>query len=420
MDALVTLDSMAQEDLASYLQQCRTGQTFGSFVYNKLPNQVVSWIDGFEQDYQRDFILLGTLPVIGSLLFNTTFVYRNGKVYYPNWNSIIVAGPGSNKSLMAYGEQLMEDLGNDVLFKAPGDTSAAGMMKFFGKTVGVGCFLETEIDSISKGFEQKWGDYSDLLRKGWENETISKYRASDEMPLVVSNPRFSVALSGTPDQVSSLISGHENGLFSRFFIYEYRASTGWKDWSSSNSMIDTYDGLKANLKELGLNLYESQINYEFKAEFDEHCVCLTNTAGNVLWGKYEYDQGLSASVYRAVVMAMKIAIGLSFVRFIDSMSADEPLEVSSEDLVAALAMVGVSMANAKGYIEVSREAKLKPDRRNFFRSLPRGRNFTTSEAIAIGAENHLKERTVYDHLNFLLGEKMIVKLVKGVYRVVTD
>ena len=61
-----------------------------------------------------------------------------------------------------------------------------------------------------------YGNYSDVLRKAFHHELVSLSRRKDREYCEVSNPRVSVALAGTPEQVRKLIPDAENGLMSRF------------------------------------------------------------------------------------------------------------------------------------------------------------------------------------------------------------
>ena len=42
-------------------------------------------------------------------------------------------------------------------------------------------------------------------------------------------PKFSIALTGTPNQLNTLITSVEDGLFSRFMFYKYSLAPKWRD-----------------------------------------------------------------------------------------------------------------------------------------------------------------------------------------------
>lgn len=54
----------------------------------------------------------------------------------------------------------------------------------------------------------------------------------------MNEPRLSVALSGTPSQVTGLIASAEDGLFSRFMFYAYKVEQQWRDVSPYASSIN--------------------------------------------------------------------------------------------------------------------------------------------------------------------------------------
>lgn len=56
----------------------------------------------------------------------------------------------------------------------------------------------------------------------------------------IKNPKISIVLSATPDQLKPLINSKENGLFSRFIFYFFDTISEWKDVSPQATRIE-YD-----------------------------------------------------------------------------------------------------------------------------------------------------------------------------------
>jgi hypothetical protein len=408
-------DDLSPEKLVAYIENTEAGDSFGSEVYNTLPLPLMKMIDNFEENYQRDFFLLGVIPTLSSLIFNTTFTYRNGKVYSPNWNSLVIAGPGSFKSIMAMARHLLSDVDEKKeIFTIPGNISSAALLKFTSSTNGKGCVIETEIDTVTSAIDQKWGDHSVIYRNAFENETISKFRVSDKKPMVVKNPKFSIALSGTPNQVQGLLKGYENGMFSRFFIYRYNSINPWKDWNRNEKTAD-FSELESEMASLGLLVYESQEEKEYKLTLSYYCHDLVNTAGQTFERIYGNDENFKATIFRGIVTAIKMTAALSFVRDLENNSSEDELVAHPEDLWASLAMVSVSIANAASYVFNEREEGIRPERQIFHNALPQGRPFTTKQAVIIGGKIPIQERTVMENLAFLQEKKLLTKLRKGLY-----
>lgn len=111
----------------------------------------------------------------------------------------------------------------------PGNNSSSGILKMLHENDGQGIICETEADTLSGALKQDWGNFSDLLRKAFHHEPVSVSRKTNREYLEVSQPRLSLALTGTPGQVVDLIPNGENGLFSRVLFYCYDAQSEWRD-----------------------------------------------------------------------------------------------------------------------------------------------------------------------------------------------
>ena len=102
------------------------------------------------------------------------------------------------------------------LFFIPANTSSSMLIKHLEDNDGMGAIVESEADTLTGTLKQDWGGYSDILRKGFHGETITKSRVTGMEYAEVKFPKFSIALTGTPNQLNTLITSVEDGLFSRF------------------------------------------------------------------------------------------------------------------------------------------------------------------------------------------------------------
>ena len=141
------------------------------------------------------------------------------------------------------------------IFFIPGDTSSAMFIKHLDENDGLGCLCETEADTVNKTLKQDWGGYSDILRKGFHSELISQSRKTDMEYTEIKEPKFSVAITGTPNQVNNLISSTEDGLFSRFLFYSYKSKAEWKNTYTEvkSSKDEIFESFSAHLCDLFKN-----------------------------------------------------------------------------------------------------------------------------------------------------------------------
>jgi hypothetical protein len=118
---------------------------------------------------------------------------------------------------------------------------------------GTGIMCETEADTLGNVLKQDWGGYSDLLRKVFHFEKISYSRKGSNEFFEIDQPRLSVAISGTPNQILKLIPSVEDGLFSRFLFYCYAVQPNWRDVSPATGGINLTEHL-TNLSERTLEI----------------------------------------------------------------------------------------------------------------------------------------------------------------------
>ena len=81
--------------------------------------------------------------------------------------------------------------------------------------------MESEADTLSNMLNNDWSNYSDVLRKAFHHEPISISRKIEKIFEEINQPKLSMVISGTPNQLQPLIKSKDNGLFSRFIVYSF-------------------------------------------------------------------------------------------------------------------------------------------------------------------------------------------------------
>ena len=119
-------------------------------------------------------------------------------------------------------------------FFIQGNTSSAMIYKHLQFNEGSGCLSETETDTLTNALKQEWGGFSDVLRKAFHHETISLSRRTDLEYTKIEEPKFSLSITGTPDQVKSILSSTQNGLASRFMFYSFNTPPKWRTTFTQN------------------------------------------------------------------------------------------------------------------------------------------------------------------------------------------
>ena len=340
-------------------------------IYQKLPLILREACDPFK-GRERDVFLTTSLSVISGGLYNVTGLYDKTKIY-PNLFSMVIAPPASGKGSMKY-SRILGDVYHDTLLKnsqeeykkyktelkiyekrmrkakddeihklkepekpkanvfyIPGDTSSSMFVKHLEDNNGMGCVCETETDTVTKTLKQDWGGYSDVLRKGFHSELISKSRKENLEYCQVKEPKFSVAITGTPSQMSSLITSIEDGLFSRFMFYSYKAKAKWRNtYSEEASSKEDYFN---KISEQMFNIFNNKEKQVFK---------MTRSQGEMLDNRFrdllsDYSSTIKdceGVIIRLGVTTYKIAMVLTALR-----SDDSNLICSDIDFESAIDLV---------------------------------------------------------------------------------
>ena len=342
-------------------------------IYDALPPTLKEASNVFK-GRERDVFLTSALSVISGGLHNVYGLYANEKLS-PNLYSFIIAPPASGKGAMKYAKQLgecyhsllfnqsLEDLKAykkekrmfDLkvkkaktdqaiealkepeqppfkMFFIPGDTSSAMIVRHLKDNDGMGCICETEADTMTNALKQDWGGYSNILRLGLQGEEITRSRFTTLEHSEIKEPKFSIAITGTPNQLDSLITSVQDGLFSRFLFYSFVAKPVWKrtytsEISRSNKEIfeeysaDLCDKFKSNATQKFIMTEEQgfQLDNDFSDALGHNAAL--------------YNEDVAGSLYRLGVMTFKIAMVLSAIR-----SDDAEIICSSEDFKTAMCL----------------------------------------------------------------------------------
>ena len=305
----------------------------------------------------RDVILLGAIGCLSVCFYNVCGVYDE-RVVYSNLYLFVVAEAGMGKGSLTLCRELVVPI-NQLLHEQtaqrmieykheladyqkskgkssevaepvappqktliiPANSSSSSMISILHDNDGIGLLFETEGDTLSQTLKSEHGNYSDLLRKAYHHETISMSRRKDREYLEIDNPRLSVVLAGTPEQVRHLIPDAENGLLSRFIFYFIPFRRGIRD------VFATYDVTRSKhaiFKTLGkelLHLLEMFINQgsfvfalptHLQRRFVEWLTKINDECCN------EVDNGMQGIVRRLGLIAFRMMMLFTAIRAFDS------------------------------------------------------------------------------------------------------
>ena len=423
-------------------------------IYNSLPPILKEACNVFK-GRERDIFFTSALSIISGGLHNVSGLYKEDKVF-ANLFSIIIAPPASGKGVMKYGKQL-GDCYHDFLFNQsreeikeykkekrifdlklkkaktdqaiealkepekpkskmffiPGDTSQAMIVKHLDDNDGMGCICETEADALTNALKREWGDFSNLIRMGFQAEVITKSIKTDLEYYEIKEPKFSIALTGTPNQLDLLMTSVEDGLFSRFLFYSFTAAPVWKKTYTS--------AISKSNKEI-FEEYSTKLCYKFKSNKAQK-FSMTKEQGDKLDNAFTeillhntalYDENIAGTIIRLGLALYKVAMTLSAVR-----SDDAEITCSDEDFDSAMCLVKeVYLPHAINMLNrVTRNSnRLNPIQTTLHEWIKVKETFKRAEISEQATLLGIKDRTLSDILNSFIKLKLIVKVSHGVYK----
>ena len=420
-------------------------------VYENLPGTLKESCYVFS-GRERDVYLTSALSVISGGLSNVQGLYSQN-IVYPNLFSFIIAPAASGKGSMNYAQSLgncyqsiletknleakaryQKDLEvynfkkrnakneeairslekpEEPKFKTffiPGNTSSAMIYKHLQFNEGSGCISETETDTLTNALKQEWGGFSDVLRKAFHHETISLSRRTDLEYSKIEEPKFSLSITGTPDQIKSILSSTQNGLASRFMFYTFNTPPKWRTTYTQN-ITQSKQNKFLNFTQDLCDKFTTERTRYFNLTASQGNK-LDESFENLLDEKYYSHLGDSGSlVIRLGLITYKIAMVLSALR-----SDKDLVECKDIDFKIAMQLSKVYLTHGLNIFEKisNRENKLPLNDEIWINKLDK--EFTTKEAITVAESLGIKERSAYKKLKAYSNNGYLMKIEIGKYQ----
>lgn len=431
--------------------------TFYDKVRGRLPEFLEKIAGVAETIKDADIVLLGALAVISCCLPNVYGTYAR-VVVYPNLFYFLTARASSgkgqvgmchllvqriHKELRALYDQKKEQYELDMqdyerrrhkepvkkpekpkqlMLLIPANSTATSVYQILNDNGGIGVMVDSEGDTLSNSFGSDYGDFSTGFRKAFHHEPITYHRRGGDEHAEIEEPRLSVALTGTPEQVCTLIKSPENGLFSRFMFYFLEAPLTWKDClaeSNDPSLNEIFTRFGDEFYEF-YNILKASTNRRFHVTpeqrerfntfFEENQKNLYNMFGN----------DIIASIRRLGLICFRIAMILTVLRGMETGDCYSELVCSDEDFDNAMTITEVLIQHtSKVYSELFERRTGYQPRKNvikaFLDALPQefNRQDYMKAALAVGLSDRTGENYI---LKFAQEGKIIERLSQGRYR----
>ncbi len=285
----------------------------------------------------------------------------------------------------------------------PANTSYAKILQHLEQNEGAGIICETEADTLGNVFKQEWGSYSDMLRKAFHHERLSSSRKTNNEFTEVNNPCLSIALSGTPSQVTGLIASAEDGLFSRFMFYAFKVEQQWRDVSpyvSNINLTDHFRSLSLQVYEMVkfLKLGETVITLS-KEQWQQLNACCTHWLHDITTFTSE---DAASIVKRLGLVLYRMAMLFTAMRKFENAEATTEIQCTDIDFNTAVQLAeaflqhSILMFNNLPKQKENSVFQTGGNKRKLFEALPK--DFTRAEAVDLGSKFSLSKRSVDDLL----------------------
>jgi hypothetical protein len=428
-------------------------------VYKRLPQFFKEVTKHAKRDQEKDVLLLGSLTTLSACLPNVCGIYDNNMVY-PNLFLFVTAPASSGKGRVNLCRRLVypihkhkRDITNSLkvqyevemgeyfdlkkskkgetpskpeepreqLLFIPANSSATGAFELLANNDGKGLIFETEGDTLAQAFKSEHGNYSDGFRKAFHHEQISYYRRTAKEFVDIQNPQLSAVLSGTADQVLSLMPDAENGLFSRFIFFEMERQKHWRNVFANDheqSLDKTFD----KLGEEFLQYYQKLEGFgsEIRIHLQPYQITQFNTFFSKEYDKFQFLQktGLEASLLRLGLICYRMILIFTTIRSLENGTLSNILYCQDTDMNNALAIVESLLAHTQKVYRYLPEKKTvlsrgKTKKEGFLDGLPI--TFTTQQYKRVALQLQIPEKTAERYINQFVEKEYLKRVGHGQY-----
>lgn len=367
--------SLSQEDP----EEVPTLPVFPEGIYDNLPRLLRKVTELMVTPQERSLVLIGSIATLSSALLPMYTIYF-GKTIYPNMYLFVPGPAGAGKGKLDFCFKLVKPIhkeklerwniakdeykkeyarykrqkkGDNIdppekpliqLLRIPANSSATSFAQAMAENGNLLLF-ETEGDTVVNTFNSDFGNYSDSFRKAFAHESFGYLRRGDDgEEREVENPRLSTVLSGTPEQVKSLIHDAENGLLSRFMFFCINSTPKWLDgfdsYGSENPLEETFDAFGQEFTAFTKVLEQTPRIYF------SHTIAQTGQFNEFFAAEKERMQEFngdrySASSHRLAWCFLRVAMVLTALRMMDSGRITDKVECSDVDFETTLQIIKV-------------------------------------------------------------------------------
>ena len=352
---------------------------FPESVFANLPGLLEKVTGLMLTSQERSLVLIGSIATLSSALLPFRTVYF-GKTIFPNMYLFVPGPAGAGKGKLDFCFRLVKPIhkekldrwltakdeykkeyarykrqkkGENIdppekppiqLLRVPANSSATSFAQAMAENGNLLLF-ETEGDTVVNTFNSDFGNYSDSFRKAFAHESFGYLRRGDDgEEREIENPRLSTVLSGTPEQVKSLIRDSENGLLSRFMFFCINSTPEWLDgfdsYGGDEPLEDTFDAIGEEFTAFTKKLEDKpkilfRLSLPQIGKFNDFFALEKERMQDFNGDRY------SASSHRLAWCFLRITMVLTALRMMDADTIKESVECEDVDFDATMEIIRV-------------------------------------------------------------------------------
>ena len=352
---------------------------FPEDIFVTLPELLRKVTDLMLTHQERSLVLIGSIATLSSALLPMYTIYF-GKTIYPNMYLFVPGPAGAGKGKLDFCFRLVKPIhkeklerwtiakdeykkeyarykrqkkGDNIdppekppiqLLRVPANSSATSFAQAMAENGNLILF-ETEGDTVVNTFNSDFGNYSDSFRKAFAHESFGYLRRGDDgEEHKIENPRLSTVLSGTPEQVKSLIHDAENGLLSRFMFFCINSTPEWLDgfdsYGGEDPLEDSFDAIGQEFTAFTKILEQTPrikftLSISQAGKFNDFFAAEKERMHEFNGDRY------SASSHRLAWCFLRVAMVLSALRLMDSGRITENVECNDVDFDTTMKIIKV-------------------------------------------------------------------------------
>lgn len=423
-------------------------------VYNLLPVFLKNICNHFEDPRDKDVVLSSSLAVLSSCFPKVKGYYGNMKVG-ANFNLFISAPPASGKGVMSWSKIIASKIQGSLtskfqeetkeyekllveyesnkgsgrekptkpVFKAlfiPANTSSSKLVQHLVENQNFGIMFATEGDTLSGAIKNEWGNFSDIVRGSFHHELVNLSRRAKDEYLTVEKPHLSLVLSGTPNQINTLIQSVENGFFSRFLFYDFDSPVKWRDqFGDGNNYVEkSFEEAAEYIKKLWVNQYTAE---ETSIKFNAEQIKIINQTfeSRLLSLHFEHGDDIDASIKRFCLVLYRIAMVLTVLKWHEKMDVlPSEIFIADDEFKVAMEIINVLVVHLERVFQRLSSQKttsvLNPQQKKLFEVLPK--HFFTKEFEGLRETVDIKNAAGQKYLSDYIKKGILERIAQGEYR----